>query len=242
MNGVAAQAQQGPAQDRVPEPKPTFPAIAGQQRAGGVEGRDQAAVGMAFEGRPPDAGRGVPEVDLGVISTASPAWCRRGSRRPRSAEPGKGIVRTSRPVSASRIRQVGGFDSLSTTAIRAPSGRKARSASPGAGPSPAGPDRSPGRRSRSSPLFGGQGDPPAVRAESGRAPMNGPRVVHGDGVPLDVPDRQGMAGRMRGRQIAAVGAEAEDPDLAIAPGRKRAISWSSATRRTEIVPSRNRRA
>ena len=59
---------------------------------------------------------------------------------------------------------------------------------------------------------------------------------------LDVPDRQGTAGMMRGRQVAAVGAEAEDEDLAIAPGLKRAISSSSATRRTWIVPSRNRSA
>ena len=63
---VAGQAQPRPAQDRVPEPQPAFPAVAGQQRAGGVEGRTQAAIVMAFEGRPPDAGGGVPEVDLGV--------------------------------------------------------------------------------------------------------------------------------------------------------------------------------
>ena len=41
-SGYAAQAQPGPAQDRVPEPQPRFPAVACQQCAGGVESRNDA--------------------------------------------------------------------------------------------------------------------------------------------------------------------------------------------------------
>src|SRR5258708_7621350 len=63
----------------------------------------------------------------------------------------------------------------------------------------------------------GQDDPVTVRAESDRPP-DGAWVRHGEGAPVDVPDRQGMAWQMRGRQIAAVGAEAEDIELPIAPG------------------------
>ena len=44
---------------------------------------------------------------LAIIGTASPAWCRRGSRRHSPRTLGNGIDRTSRPDSASRIRQVG---------------------------------------------------------------------------------------------------------------------------------------
>ena len=101
------------------------------------------------------------------------------------------------------------------TAIWAPSGRKARRlARPGqrtAGPA--------GRQivDEELAILVDHGDPAAVRAESGRPP-DGARVVHGDGAPVDVPDRQGKAGIMRGRQVAAVGAEAEDPDVAIAAG------------------------
>ena len=63
-------------------------------------------------------------------------------------------------------------------AIWAPSGRKARSTRlPAARP----PDEPTGRQvvDEELAILMGQGDPPAVRAESGRAPMNGARVVHG---------------------------------------------------------------
>ena len=63
-----------------------------------------------------------------------------------------------------------------------------------------------------------QGDPLAVRAEVRCSPWNRAIVVQGDRAVVNVPDRQGKSGIMGGRQVAAAGAEAEDVDLAIAPG------------------------
>ena len=63
-------------------------------------------------------------------------------------------------------------------------------------------------------------DPSALRAESGRSPEHGPRVTHRDQPPIDVPDGQGTPREMGRRQLAAVGAEAEDVDLMVAAGRK----------------------
>ncbi len=64
----------------------------------------------------------------------------------------------------------------------------------------------------------GQGDPPAVRAETSWLPHEiGPASLTADRALVDVPDRQGKSGKMGGRQVAAIGAEAEDEDLAIAP-------------------------
>ena len=179
-----------PAQDRVPEPEPPFPAVAGQQRTGGVEGRTQAAVGMAFEGRLPDAGGGVPEVDLEIIARRRQRGAV-GAPGDRLRGAGSGIDRTSRPVSASRIRQVGSFCSLSMTAIWAPSGRKARSTAPRPAPAPAGLT---GRQvvHEELAILMDQGDPPAVRAESGRIPRRGPGRPRRPR-PVDVPDRQGDA-------------------------------------------------
>ena len=57
----------------------------------------------------------------------------------------------------------------------------------------------------------------AVRAEPSR-PIA--RHVQGDRVPLDVPHRQNTDVVMRGREVAAVGAEAEDEDLMVAPDRE----------------------
>ncbi len=148
-------------------------------------------------------------------SPESPAWCRRGSRRrhPRQSARGtSGPAGRSPPPGSGRS---GGFGSLSMTAIWAPSGRKARRLG-FPGPAPAGPT---GRQvvDEEVAILVGHGDPPAVRAESGRAP-DAARVLHGDGAPVDVPDRQGTAGIMRGRQIAAVGAEAEDRRCRDRPG------------------------
>ena len=65
---VACHAQHRPAQDRIPKPEPPFPAVAGQQCSCRVEGRTQAKAGRAFEGRPPDAGGSVPEIDLAIFA------------------------------------------------------------------------------------------------------------------------------------------------------------------------------
>ena len=62
----------------------------------------------------------------------------------------------------------------------------------------------------------------AIRRLSGlnlaESPCTGPGSFKATALPVDVPDREGESGKMRGRQVAAVGAEAEDEDLAIAPG------------------------
>ena len=47
---------------------------------------------------------------------------------------------------------------------------------------------------------------------------------------------------MRGRQVAAVGAEAEDPDVAIAPGLEAGDLLVVGDATDRIVPSRNRKA
>ncbi len=60
-----------------------------------------------------------------------------------------------------------------------------------------------------------QGEPAAVGAESGRV-VNGSAVDHGDLAPVDVPDRQGKTRLIGGRQVAAIGAETEVGDGAIA--------------------------
>ena len=86
-----------------------------------------------------------------------------------------------------------------------------------------------------------QGEPAAVGAESCRI-RNGARVVHGDRAPVDVPDRQRRTRLFGGGQVAAIGAEAEGTLVRSTVAEKWPISWSSATRRTEIVPSRNRSA
>ena len=63
----AGQVEPRPARDRVPEPQPPFPTAAGHEHTGVVEGRNQAAIDMAFQGRPPDAGGCVREVNLARI-------------------------------------------------------------------------------------------------------------------------------------------------------------------------------
>ena len=104
----------------------------------------------AFEGRPPDAGRGVPEVDLGIIAQLSPAWCRRGSRR--SMRFLRSAAGTTGRAGRSPLQESGrcGFvcSSDRRTAIWAPSGRKARFAGSAGTPGLGRADRSPGRRRR----------------------------------------------------------------------------------------------
>ena len=70
---AAGHAQHGPAQDRVPDPQPRFPAVAGQQRSGW--GRKSACKPKLLEPSRVAFRRlvsGVPEVDLLVVGTSSP--------------------------------------------------------------------------------------------------------------------------------------------------------------------------
>ena len=65
--------------------------------------------------------------------------------------------------------------------------------------------------------------PTAIRRLSGlnlAADSTRARVGHGDGLPVDVPDRQDTAGMDHSRDVAAVGAEAEHGDGATARGRE----------------------
>ena len=62
----------------------------------------------------------------------------------------------------------------------------------------------------------GQGDSPTVRAEPGRVACHVARVGQANPALLDVPDRQGMALRIPGRQVTAIRTEAEDEELSIA--------------------------
>ena len=111
--------------------RPSQPLLASSVPAGWKAALKPPLV-VAFEGRLPDAGGGVPEVDLAIVARRR----QRGAvgapgdavRRQRAA----GSTGRAGPYSASRIRQVGFLGSLSMTAIWAPSGRKARS--PSAGP------------------------------------------------------------------------------------------------------------
>ena len=64
----------------------------------------------------------------------------------------------------------------------------------------------------------GHGDPPAVRAEPGRPPRRARVVARRPCARSMSQTVRAQSGKMRGRQVAAVGAEAEDEDVAIAPG------------------------
>ena len=81
---AAGQAQDGPAEDRVPEPEPSVPAIAGQQGAGGVEGRVQAAV-RALEGRLRGCPSWRPRDRSGIVARSRHRARHRGSTRPSPA-------------------------------------------------------------------------------------------------------------------------------------------------------------
>ena len=128
------------------------------------------------------------------------------------------------------------------TAIWAPSGRK-RSEVPAAGP---GPERPTGRQfvdddfairtaARHIRRLSGLNfaEPTTIRPGSLTAIV--PRI--------DVPHRQGHSGEIGGRQVAAVGTEAEHPDIAIASGRETSnLAIVGDSTLTKTVPSRNRMA
>ena len=136
--GTAGQAQPRPAQDRVPEPQPAFPAVAGQQRAGGVEGRAQAAIVMAFECRPPDAGGGVPEVDLGVVAPAVASVVPSGLQATSSARSPQG-ERPDEPAGLHLQNPAGGgFRLVVDDGDLGPVGTEGQAIGP-RGPAPAGP-------------------------------------------------------------------------------------------------------
>ena len=80
-HGLAGFVQPGLSQDRIPEPQSTLPAVARQQRAGPVEARAQAPIGMALESRPPNARWRRPRGKSCYHHTLSPAWYRRDSIR-----------------------------------------------------------------------------------------------------------------------------------------------------------------
>lgn len=64
----------------------------------------------------------------------------------------------------------------------------------------------------------GDDEPAAVGAEFGRAPTYGAWILQNNRAPFDVPDSEGEAGIMLGRQEAAIRTEAEDIDVAFTSG------------------------
>ena len=213
----SGQAQPGPAQDWIPEPQPSLPAVAGEHRTSGVERRVQAAVGSAFEGCLPGAGGGIPEVNLREFPVV--AWCRQGRTigAPGDSCDERQPDRSDEPSGLS-------LHDPATGVFPVPVSHRDLAAVPAEGqilhlrrPGPA-VDRLAGRHIEQANLAitTTDGDPAGVRVELGDDHIAW--LVQYGRAPVDVPDRQGTSGLVRGRQVAAVRAHAEHEDLEITTG------------------------
>ena len=171
---VAGQAEHRAAQDGVPEPQAAFPAVAGQEFTRRVESRVQAAVGRALEPCPENAGRGIPKVDLEIVAR------RRQSGAVRAPGDRRRARQRNRPDNAARLHFKNLACWLLRVAIRDGDLEAVRAKRQvlyvsQARPEPAGTS---GLQVVDQDLAIGmsEGDPPAVRTESGGCSRDGARV------------------------------------------------------------------
>ena len=175
---LAGQAEHRAAQDRVPKPQAVVPAVAGQELARRVERRVQAVVGRALEPCPGIAGRDIPKVDLEILArrrqsgaVRAPGDRRRAAQRNRPDNAARLHVKNHGMLAASRPDRDGDLE-----AVRA---KRQVSYVSQARPEPAGTS---GLQvvDQDFAIVMSDGDPPAVRTESGGRSRDGARFVHRD--------------------------------------------------------------
>ena len=211
---AGGQAENRTALHGVPQPEAVFPTVARQKFTRRQENRVQAGVGRTFKPCVENAGVSIPQIYVGVVARCRQSravWTPGDRRRAGQCKGSDDVARLQFKNPAHWLLRVAIRD-RDLEAVRAKRQAlwcafQARLDRPGtSGIQIVNHDLA---------ILMSEDDPAAVRAESGRGPGYWARIVQHNSTSVDIPDCEGEAWKMSGREVVAIRAETKHEDVAV---------------------------